>query len=110
MGGAGGVGATGGAGGAAGSDAGASGAGSGGTPTNPPPGMYGTRPMLPAANSEMAVAEANGKIYVLGGYPSSGESVTTVQVYDVATDMWGMAAALPEPLHHPVAIGVAGKI
>jgi N-acetylneuraminic acid mutarotase len=102
-----------GAGGTAGSGvagSGTSGAGSGGAPTNPPPGMYGTRSMLPAANSEMAVAEANGKIYVLGGYPSSGESVTTVQVYDVATDTWGMAAALPEPLHHPVAIGVAGKI
>jgi N-acetylneuraminic acid mutarotase len=115
MGGAGGAGATGGAGaggtsgGSAGSS-GASGAGSGGTPTNPPPGMYGTRAMLPTANSEMAVAEANGKIYVLGGYPSSGESVTTVQVYDTATDMWTMGPALPEPLHHPVAIGVAGKI
>jgi N-acetylneuraminic acid mutarotase len=84
--------------------------GSGGTPTDPPPGMYGTRAMLPTANSEMAVAETNGKIYVLGGYPSSGESVTTVQVYDVATDSWGMAAPLPEPLHHPMAVGVAGKI
>jgi N-acetylneuraminic acid mutarotase len=111
MGGASGAGTTGGAGaGGASGGAGASGAGSGGTPTNPPPGMYGTRAMLPAANSEMAVAEANGKIYVLGGYPSSGESVTTVQVYDTATDMWTMAPALPEPLHHPVAVGVAGKI
>jgi N-acetylneuraminic acid mutarotase len=72
--------------------------------------MYGTRAMLPTNNSEMAVAETNGKIYVLGGYPPSGESVTTVQVYDVATDTWSMAAALPEPLHHPVAVGVAGKI
>ena len=102
-----GAGAMGGAG-AAGS--GGSAAGSAGAPTNPPPGMYGTRAMLPAANSEMAVAETNGKIYVLGGYPSSGESVTTVQVYDVASDSWGMAAPLPEPLHHPVAVGVAGKI
>ncbi len=92
------------------SGSGASGAGSGGAATNPPPGMYATRAMLPAANSEMAVAETNGKIYVLGGYPSSGESVTTVMVYDVATDMWSMGPALPEPLHHPVAIGVSGKI
>jgi N-acetylneuraminic acid mutarotase len=105
-----GAGAGGASGGAAGSGAGASGAGSGGTPTNPPPGMYGTRAMLPAANSEMAVAEANGKIYILGGYPSSGESVTTVSVYDTATDTWSPGPALPEALHHPVAIGVAGKI
>jgi N-acetylneuraminic acid mutarotase len=97
-------------GGAAGASAGGSGAGGGGASTNPAPGMYGTRAMLPANNSEMAVAETNGKIYVLGGYPPSGESVTTVQVYDVATDIWSMAAALPEPLHHPVAVGVSGKV
>jgi N-acetylneuraminic acid mutarotase len=96
--------------GAGGAGAGAGGAGSGGAATNPAPGMYGTRAMLPAANSEMAVAEANGKIYILGGYPSSGESVTTVSVYDVATNMWSAGPALPEPLHHPVAIGVSGKI
>jgi len=106
----GGSGAEAGSGGAGAGGTGISGAGSGGVATNPPPGMYGTRAMLPAANSEMAVAETNGKIYVLGGYPSSGESVTTVQVYDVATDTWAMAAPLPEPLHHPVAVGVAGKI
>src|SRR5262245_7967572 len=36
---------------------------------DPPPGGYGRRSDLPLANSEMAVAEVSGKIYVLGGYP-----------------------------------------
>jgi N-acetylneuraminic acid mutarotase len=58
----------------------------------------------------MAVAELNGKIYVLGGYPSSRTVQSTVQVYDVATDRWSLGMALPEPLHHPVAVGVAGKL
>jgi N-acetylneuraminic acid mutarotase len=58
----------------------------------------------------MAVAEANGKIYVLGGYPASRMVQRTVQVYDVATDAWSLGPQLPEPVHHPVAIGVAGKI
>jgi hypothetical protein len=38
---------------------------------DPPPGGYGRRAELPLANSEMAVAEVLGKIYVLGGYPSA---------------------------------------
>lgn len=97
-------------GGAEADSAGTAGRGTAGAATNPPPGRYGTRAMLPDANSEFAVAETNGKIYVLGGYPSSGESVTTVQVYDIATDRWSRAAPLPEPLHHPVAIGVGGRI
>jgi N-acetylneuraminic acid mutarotase len=62
------------------------------------------------ANSEMAVAEVSGKIYVLGGYPANRTVQRTVQVYDVATNAWALGPQLPEPIHHPVAIGVAGKI
>jgi N-acetylneuraminic acid mutarotase len=58
----------------------------------------------------MAVAEVNGKIYVIGGYPANRTVQTTVQVYDIATNAWAMGPRLPEPLHHPVAIGVAGKV
>jgi N-acetylneuraminic acid mutarotase len=77
---------------------------------DPSPGEYGDREMLPFANSEMAVAETNGVIYVLGGYPSSREVQTTVQAYDIATDTWDIVASLPLPLHHPVAIGFEGKV
>jgi len=52
----------------------------------------------------------NGKIYVLGGYPSSREVQTTVQVYDPATDEWALADRLPLALHHPVVVGVSGKL
>ena len=34
------------------------------------PGEWGLRAGLLAANSEFALAEANGKLYVLGGYPA----------------------------------------
>jgi len=101
-----------------GGDAGSGGAGMSGAAgsagavggDDPPPGEYGERAMLPFANSEMAVAETNGVIYVLGGYPSSREVQTTVQAYDIASDSWEIVAPLPLPLHHPVAIGHAGKI
>jgi N-acetylneuraminic acid mutarotase len=78
--------------------------------TDPPPGAYATRADLLEANSEMAVAEVNGLIYVLGGYPSSREVQTTVQVYDPATDSWMPSEPLPLALRHPVVVGVAGKL
>src|SRR6185503_18042162 len=38
---------------------------------------WSTRRNLLEANSEMGVAELNGKIYVIGGYPSSRVTVRT---------------------------------
>lgn len=102
-----------GAGGAGGANPGGAGgnaqAGDGGA-QDPPPGQYGTRAVLPRANSEMAVAEVNGKIYVLGGYPSTRVTQATVMVYDVAANSWSLAASMPVAIHHPVAAGVGGKL
>lgn len=91
-------------------EAGSESAGGAGAVLDPPPGAYGTRAELPAANSEMAVAELNGKIYVLGGYPSNRQVQDTVQVYDPALDSWDFATPLPVPLHHPVVVGVGGRL
>jgi N-acetylneuraminic acid mutarotase len=74
------------------------------------PGDYTSAADLPEANSEMAVAALDGKIYVVGGYPSSRETQDTVQVYDPASDTWALAQSLPEPIHHPVLVGVDGKL
>jgi N-acetylneuraminic acid mutarotase len=84
-------------------------AGAGGA-LSPPPGEYAERAPLLATNSETGVAELDGKIYVVGGYPSSRVAQTTVQVYDPVADRWDMAEPLPEPLHHPVVAGVLGKL
>lgn len=71
---------------------------------------WSTRAELLDANSEMSVAELNGKIYVLGGYPSSRISVATVQIYDPETDVWSYGTSLPQALNHTMAASVAGKI
>ena len=71
---------------------------------------WSTRAPLREANSEMAVAELDGKIYVLGGYPSTRISVRTVQVYDPATDSWELTTPLPRPANHPMAASVNGKL
>ena len=43
---------------------------------------------LPRTNSEFGVAELDGKIYVIGGYPADRKTVAEVQVYDSKTDKW----------------------
>lgn len=67
-----------------------------------------TRASLLEANSEMAVAELEGLIFVLGGYPSSRTSVDTVQVYDPVTDSWSLASPMPQSINHHAAIAVDG--
>ena len=58
----------------------------------------------------MAVAEVNGNIYIVGGYPTSpSATVNTVQVYDLASNTWSTGPVHPIPMHHPVAVGVTGS-
>jgi hypothetical protein len=75
-----------------------------------PAGEWELRAPLLANNSELAVAEANGKLYLLGGYPPNRQSVRTVQVYDIASDRWVLGPQLPQPNNHGMAASVDGKI
>lgn len=59
---------------------------------------------------EVAVAALNGKIYVIGGILSNGNTANTVEEYDPVTDTWQFVAPLPAPLHHTTATTVNGKI
>ncbi len=45
--------------------------------------------------SELALAESNGKLYLMGGYPENRVTARTVQVYDIATDTLGARTAAP---------------
>jgi len=77
------------------------------------PGEWGLRAELLENNSEFALAEANGRIYVLGGYPPQtgpNRTKTTVQVYDIANDRWQLGPPLPQPNNHGMAAAVNGKI
>ena len=65
---------------------------------------------LPTTNSEIAVAELDGRIYVVGGYPADRKTVATVQMYDTATDKWQIVAPLPVPLNHVMAAAANGKV
>lgn len=73
-------------------------------------GEWGLRAELLENNSEFALAEANGKLYLLGGYPPSRQTARTVQIYDIASDRWELGPQLPQPNNHGMAAAVNGKI
>ena len=77
------------------------------------PGGWGVRADLIDNNSEFALAESNGKIYVMGGYPPEpgpNRTKSTVQIYDIASDRWSLGPQLPQPNNHGMAAAVNGKI
>lgn len=80
------------------------------TAQEPAPGAWGLRAPTLQPLSELALAEANGKLYLMGGYPPSRVTVPTVQVYDIATDTWSYGPSLPMRNNHGMAASVNGKI
>src|SRR5688500_8491593 len=80
------------------------------TAQEPPPGEWGMRAPVPEALSELALAESNGKLYLMGGYPQNRVTARTVQIYDIATDTWAYGPQLPLPNNHGMAASVNGKI
>ncbi len=86
----------------------------GGTNTHdvvlPLAGEWGFRTPLIEPNSELALAELNGRLYLFGGYPASRVTARTVQVYDIASDSWSLGPELPQPNNHGMAASVNGKV
>ena len=75
-----------------------------------PAGEWGRRAPLIEPNSELAFAELNGKLYLLGGYPASRQTARTVQIYDIASDRWELGPPLPRPNNHGMAVSVNGSV
>jgi N-acetylneuraminic acid mutarotase len=80
-------------------------------------GAQGTMsgPWLPATfmqheRSESAIAQLDGKMYVIGGYPGDRIPSNVVQVWDSRTDTWEEGPPVPMPLHHATAVSVDGKV
>jgi Kelch motif/PDZ domain/Galactose oxidase, central domain len=65
---------------------------------------------MPLARAENAVAELNGRIWVLGGWPPGRMTSNLVQIHDPATSRWSLGPSLPRPIHHTHAATVGGKL
>lgn len=70
-------------------------------------GLWSRLAPLPTSRSEVAVAELNGKIYVLGGF---GPGATANEEYDPLTNSWRPRAPIPQGLDHAAAVAVGGRI
>lgn len=73
-------------------------------------GSWDLRADLLQPLSELALAHADGKLYMMGGYPASRITARTVQVYDIAADTWALGPLLPMPNNHGMAASVGGKV
>jgi N-acetylneuraminic acid mutarotase len=71
---------------------------------------WSERAPMELPRSEASVAELNGKIYFLGGYPGGRITSDSVQVYDTQSDTWELGPPLPIPLHHTMAAVANGKL
>jgi N-acetylneuraminic acid mutarotase len=66
-------------------------------------------PMLsPRVN--IGAAAVGDKIYVIGGQDAYGQTVATVEAFNVKTNEWSRVADLPHPLHHVAAASDGSKV
>lgn len=75
-------------------------------PEDQAPGTWRTLAPMPSARQEVAVAEAGGKVYVIGGFGEWYAPSDTVDVYDPATDRWAAKAAMPTARHGIGAVAI----
>ena len=64
-------------------------------------GRWTTGMPMPSSRTEIAVAEVDGKIYVVGGFRGERE----LEIYDPSTDRWSRGASIPRAVHHAGAAG-----
>src|SRR5258705_1262515 len=69
-------------------------------------GSWTTGAPMPSARTEVAVAEVDGKIYVVGAFGGERE----LEIYDSDVDRWSRGAPIPRALHHAGAVGLNGKL
>jgi N-acetylneuraminic acid mutarotase len=74
------------------------------------PGTWTTLAPMLQPRSEMAIAELDGKVYVIGGYPPGRIPSNVVQVYDPASNSWTLGPPTPVPLHHSHAVAVGDRL
>jgi len=70
------------------------------------PGRWTQGTAMPSSRTEVAVAEMEGKIYVVGGFGGERD----LEIYDPAADRWSRGAKFPREVHHAAAVGVNGKL
>jgi DNA-binding CsgD family transcriptional regulator len=86
-----------------------------GHPRSAPPNVrleprWELRTPLQTPLSRLGMAALDNRLYVVGGENSAGETVDTLAVYDLQTNDWTGAAALPLPLANVAVTAAAGRL
>jgi len=58
---------------------------------------------MPTPRTEVAAAASGGTIVVVGGFDADGDTVDTVELYDVDADEWSAGPPLPAAVDHAMA-------
>jgi N-acetylneuraminic acid mutarotase len=75
-----------------------------------PSGTWSIKSHLPEPRGETAMAVANGKLYVLGGYAPGLEASPLAEEYDPTNDSWRVLAPIPRATSHPGVTAMDGKL
>src|SRR2546425_13018847 len=70
------------------------------------PGKWTSLAPMPTARQEVAVAELNGRVFVIGGFRSGGGAGPPVEGDDPARDRWETRSPPPAPTHPAAAARV----
>ncbi len=66
---------------------------------------------VPALKRYAGVGELDGKLYIVGGNDTNtGANLSTIQIYDPASDSWSAAANMPTVRRSPIVAGINGKL
>ena len=76
----------------------------------PGKGAWITKAGMIHSRSEVAVGEAGGKMYVLGGYADGNVAQPLNEEYEPDRDMWRERAKLPRGANHIAAVGLAAPL
>lgn len=79
-------------------------------PESPQPSSWAEGSPVPTPRTEVTAAAAAGRIYVIGGFDRTGNTVPTVEAYDPAADEWRTTTPLPFALHHAAAASHDGLV
>lgn len=71
---------------------------------------WSDRAPMQEPRQEVAVAELDGQVYVIGGFRQDASVADTVEAYDPVSDTWTFIAPFPVPIHHAAAINANGKL
>ena len=72
-------------------------------------GAWASIPSMPTPRSRLAVTEANGVLYAVGGQ-SGGQPVGILEAYDPASNQWIVLSPMPTPRWSLAAAAAHGRI